>query len=234
MDFFIRLAMSIFIILWLSDYLDGVIKPNVKSDIVSTLTSSSQIEISDIIRMTKQTFFQIFDGIYSTSGKNFFQWNWLICSYLFILLVSLVFQLLHLPLLPLEKLLLLSFIFPTVFVISEWILFYWSKIHNKRKKYLYEFLGGLFLLVLFHYLDNILLWFFPTATYKAIDTVLIISVIVFISGKLSQSYVFSNLNKKYMLRISPIITVFISMNTMLYMTLFFHSDIFDFFMVYKV
>lgn len=94
------------------------LKPSLNNDIVFTLKTFPKTPNSDVIKKSNRIFLEIFDSIYVTNpDKNFYLWFWIFFSTIFTIIFGLKYQFDNIVVPPLDKLLLLSLIFPTITVL---------------------------------------------------------------------------------------------------------------------
>jgi len=119
------LAVVITLILYFTEYLDNTVAINTKNQISSALISFPNMSSSDIIKSSNEVFLQLFDKLYVTnSRKNLISWIWIICSAFTAFSFGLIFNILLHIRIPLENLLTISIIFPSITI----TLFFLSKV----------------------------------------------------------------------------------------------------------
>jgi len=108
------------------------LKPSLNNEIVSILRTFPNIPNSDMIKKSNQIFLKFFDYIYVTNpDKNFYLWFWIFFSTIFTIIFGLRYQLDHRVVPPLDKLLLLSLILPTITVLYMRLVNFRAKMSKK-------------------------------------------------------------------------------------------------------
>lgn len=213
------------------------LKPSLNNDIVSTLNTFPNTPNSDLIKKSNRMFLKIFDVIYVTKpDKNFYLWFWIFFSTIFIIIFGLKSQFDNRIIPPLDKLLLLSLILPTITVLYMRLINFRAMMSEKKDYLLMmaQFQGIMQLIVLFisfisekgGFDFNLVRFFSLEISSNQIYSII---GIFFIGGSLLLLFVYLSYEKfRFLAKISPIRAILSSLIAMFIITLlslFFNKEI---------